>query len=93
MDSRRRGKAKRPTKSAGLISAAEKSRLLSLFGTKLKRFRKERGVSLAQLSRETGIASNTLSSYESGKKEPKLVHIMILAKAFGVSHIELADIR
>lgn len=83
--------AKRTTRGA-VIDDGEKSRLLALFGVKLKALRKGRRLSLKKLSLGTGITLKTLGSYELGEKEPKLVDIMLIAKALKVSHLELADI-
>lgn len=39
---------------------------------RLKELRKEHGLTLKELGEQVGMANNTLSQYETGKREPKL---------------------
>lgn len=52
---------------------------------KLKELRRSRGLTLQQLGEKVGMASNTLSQYETGKREPKFEVWQKLANYFGVS--------
>lgn len=52
---------------------------------RLKELRKQRGWTLAKLSEKTHIAINTLSQYETGKREPNIDIIKSLAETFNVS--------
>lgn len=52
---------------------------------KLKELRRSRGLTLQQLGEKVGMASNTLSRYETGKREPKFEVWQKLANYFGVS--------
>jgi len=54
------------------------SRLVRL--TRLRRRRLERGWSLADLSRETGLSARTLSLLERGVREPRPATIALLAR-------------
>lgn len=51
----------------------------------LKLARQQRGWTLDALSSVTGIAVSSLSEFETGKREPRLVHLEKLAKAYGRS--------
>ena len=66
--------------------------IFSSFGKRLRALRIARGLTPARFSRVTGINAETLKKYEAGKLEPKLVAIMVMAKALDVSHLELLDI-
>lgn len=52
---------------------------------RLKEVRKEKGYTLAAVAIIAGIANNTLSRYETGKREPKLEMWQKLADIYGVS--------
>lgn len=52
---------------------------------RLKEVRKEKGYTLAAAAIIAGIANNTLSRYETGKREPKLEIWQKLADIYGVS--------
>lgn len=51
----------------------------------IRKLRKEKNMTLKQLSEKLGIASNTLSQYETGKREPKLKTWHRIANYFDVS--------
>ena len=40
---------------------------------RIKELRKSKGLTLKQLGQQVGIAINTLSQYETGKREPKII--------------------
>lgn len=52
--------------------------------SRLRNARKLRGLTLAELSKFTGISANTLSRYENGKREPKLATWGKIASALNV---------
>lgn len=51
---------------------------------RLKELRKEEGLSLEQVGKGVGLATNTISRYETGKREPKLETWQKLADFFNV---------
>ena len=51
---------------------------------RLKELRKEEGLSLEQVGKGVGLATNTISRYETGKREPKLETCQKLADFFKV---------
>ncbi|MFI7027920.1 helix-turn-helix domain-containing protein [Microbispora rosea] len=68
--------------------------VLAAVGPKLRDLRKQRGVTLADLSRTTGISESTLSHPESGSRRPNLELLLLLAHAYGVPHwLGSADAR
>ncbi|GIJ51577.1 hypothetical protein Val02_84630 [Virgisporangium aliadipatigenens] len=58
-------------------------------GTRLRALRRRRGVTLAQLSTETGISISTLSRLESGGRKPTLELLLPLARVHQVPLDEL----
>jgi transcriptional regulator with XRE-family HTH domain len=63
--------------------------VLAAVGPKLRELRKQRGVTLAEVSRTTGISESTLSRLESGTRRPNLELLLPLAQAYGVPLDEL----
>ena len=63
--------------------------VLNEVGPRLKRVRKERGATLAALSRATGISVSTLSRLESGQRRPSLELLLPIARAHKVPLDEL----
>jgi transcriptional regulator with XRE-family HTH domain len=63
---------------------------LATIGPRLRALRQRRDITLAALSRETGISVSTLSRLESGDRKPTLELLLPLAKAHGVTLDELA---
>ncbi|MCP3802054.1 XRE family transcriptional regulator [Allokutzneria sp. A3M-2-11 16] len=63
--------------------------VLNEVGPRLKRVRKERGATLAALSRVTGISVSTLSRLESGQRRPSLELLLPIARAHKVALDEL----
>ncbi|SEG70996.1 DNA-binding transcriptional regulator, XRE-family HTH domain [Thermomonospora echinospora] len=63
--------------------------VLEAVGPRLRALRRQRGVTLAELSRVTGISSSTLSRLESGKRRPTLELLLPLARAHRVPLDEL----
>lgn len=59
------------------------------FGIKLAELRKGKGLSQAELARETGIATSSIAEYETGVQRIQLSNIKLLAKYFKISVDEL----
>ena len=56
---------------------------------KLKKIRKERGITQNQLAEKAGLATITIQNYEGGKYEPKYETVEKLAKALEISISDL----
>jgi transcriptional regulator with XRE-family HTH domain len=65
--------------------------VLTAVGPRLKALRQQRGATLAQLSKTTGISVSTLSRLEAGQRRPTLELLLLLAKAHQVPLDELVD--
>lgn len=52
---------------------------------RIKEVRKKKGLSLQQVADAVGLGNNTISRYETGKREPKLETWQALANFFGVT--------
>ena len=63
--------------------------VLDAVGHRLRALRRERGATLAALSRTTGISVSTLSRLESGQRKPSLELLLPLARAYRVPLDEL----
>ncbi|MEU2660492.1 XRE family transcriptional regulator [Streptomyces sp. NPDC007325] len=63
--------------------------VLTEVGPRLRRVRRDRGVTLADLSAATGISVSTLSRLESGQRRPSLELLLPLARAHQVPLDEL----
>ena len=62
-------------------------------GTRLARIRKQHGYTQSGLAKETGIAQNLISEYETGKKRLHAELIVRLATALHVSADELLGLK
>ncbi|WP_137723273.1 helix-turn-helix domain-containing protein [Prescottella subtropica] len=69
--------------------ADDTNRILGAVGPRLRALRQQRGVTLADLSADTGISVSTLSRLESGQRKPNLELLLPLARAYGVPLDEL----
>ncbi|MFG1694919.1 helix-turn-helix domain-containing protein [Nonomuraea sp. NPDC049309] len=69
----------------------ELDKVLQSVGPRLRALRQERGFTLAQLSKSTGISVSTLSRLESGGRKPTLELLLLLARAYQVQLDELID--
>src|SRR6058998_692571 len=69
----------------------ELDRTLGAVGPRLRALRQQRGITLAELARRTGISVSTLSRLESGDRRPTLELLLHLARAHGVGLDELVD--
>jgi transcriptional regulator with XRE-family HTH domain len=65
------------------------SRFWQMDGERLRRIRKERLITQVELSRMTGVAQDSISALETGKREAHPGTIKKLAKAVGVEPTEL----
>ncbi|MFI8823398.1 helix-turn-helix domain-containing protein [Streptomyces sp. NPDC053431] len=63
--------------------------VLNEVGPRLRRIRRERGATLAELSTATGISVSTLSRLESGQRKPSLELLLLIARAHQVPLDEL----
>ena len=64
--------------------AEEIEEALEAVGPRLRALRKQRGLTLAELSATTGISESTLSRLESGRRRPNLELLLPLARSYGV---------
>lgn len=64
---------------------------LSAVGPRLRTLRRQREITLADLSAQTGVSVSTLSRLESGDRKPTLELLLPLARAYGVTLDELVD--
>src|SRR5690606_39272467 len=64
-----------------------------IFGLKMKQVRMERGLSLFQFGKMTGLSKSYLNEIEKGKKYPKTDKILLLATSLGVSYDELVSLK
>ena len=62
---------------------------LSVVGPRLRTLRRQREITLADLSARTGVSVSTLSRLESGDRKPTLELLLPLAQAYGVTLDEL----
>jgi transcriptional regulator with XRE-family HTH domain len=67
------------TDGSGGLAAA-----LDLVGPRLRRVREQRGMTLTDAARRTGISKSTLSRLENGKRRPSLELLLPLAQAYRV---------
>jgi transcriptional regulator with XRE-family HTH domain len=65
------------------------NRFWQIDGERLRRIRKERLLTQVELSKMTGVAQDSISSLETGKREAHPGTIKKLAKALGVEPTEL----
>ena len=59
------------------------------FSNSLRKLRKSRRITQAQLASELGLSKSTISMYECGKREPEIEVLKKLAAFFGVDMNEL----
>jgi len=60
-----------------------------LVGRNLKRIRERKGLTQEQLSEVSGFSQQYISGLERGGRNPTVVTLYELARALGVSHLEL----
>ena len=59
-------------------------------GNRIKTIRKARGWTKTQLAKKSGVATITVSQYETGKRQPRLEQLQSIAEALGVSWFYLS---
>jgi len=64
-----------------------------IFGLKVRQLRLEKGLSFAQLSKQTGLSASYLNEIEKGKKYPKIEKINILSEALEISFDDLVSLQ
>ena len=69
------------------------SRELGSFGSRLKRLRKERGLSIVQMSQRANVSRPTIWSWEAGKSLPRASKYKILSQVLEVTEDELRGVR
>jgi transcriptional regulator with XRE-family HTH domain len=57
--------------------------------TRLRRFREQYGISRSELATRTGLSRPTIWAWESGKTQPRLSNLRVLANVLGISQLEL----
>ena len=62
-----------------------------MVGTKIREFRKQKGITQQQLAEKIGVQHAVISKYENGKIEPSLTQIKAIAKALDVNTVDLID--
>ncbi|TPQ27741.1 transcriptional regulator [Bradyrhizobium guangdongense] len=60
-----------------------------LVGQNVKRIRQEKGLTQEQFSLVSGFSQQYISGLETGNRNPTVVTVYELAKALGVSHLDL----
>lgn len=60
-----------------------------MLGENIKKAREEKGMEQSELADMVGVSQPTISSYESGVREPRLGVIKLLARVLGKSIDEL----
>lgn len=63
-----------------------------LVGRNVKRIRQEKGLTQEQFSLVSGFSQQYISGLETGHRNPTVVTVYELAKALGVSHLDLLHI-
>jgi transcriptional regulator with XRE-family HTH domain len=76
---------------SGKLLTMTDAETLEQVGPRLRALRLERGATLADLARSTGISVSTLSRLESGQRKPTLELLLPLARAHQVALDELVD--
>lgn len=76
--------ALRTTPATGAESGGPIASTLDLVGPRLRRVRKQRGVTLTDVAHVTGISKSTLSRLENGQRRPSLELLLPLAQTYRV---------
>jgi transcriptional regulator with XRE-family HTH domain len=63
------------------------------FVERFKDLREEKGISQEKLADELGVSHGIISFWETGKREPKLSNLILIAEYFGVSIDYLAGLE
>jgi transcriptional regulator with XRE-family HTH domain len=70
---------------------AERARLLQAFGEKLRAERERRNLSQEALAEIANVHRTQLGALESGRRDPHLTMLLILAEGLGVSPVTLLE--
>jgi transcriptional regulator with XRE-family HTH domain len=76
-------------RQSGRMDVPDLDAVLQAVGPQLRALRQQRGATLTQLSKSTGISVSTLSRLESGQRRPTLELLLLLARAHQVPLDEL----
>lgn len=60
-----------------------------LVGRNMKRFREKKGLTQERLAEISGFSQQYISGLEQGRRNPTIVSLYELARALGVSHLDL----
>ncbi len=60
-------------------------------GERIRTARKGAGLTQAELAEKAGVAAITVHQYESGKRQPRIEHLVSIAAALGVHPLYLLD--
>lgn len=63
------------------------------FAERFKYLREEKGLSQERLADDLGVSHGIISFWETGKREPKLSNLMLIAEYFGVTIDYLAGLE
>lgn len=66
-----------------------KEEILKKFGSRLKKLRREKGLTQEQFAIKSGLHKNYIGMVERGERNPSLINIEIIAKSLDVSLSEL----
>lgn len=61
------------------------------FSQKLRELRKGRGFTQSTLAKATGISQSSIAAYELDEKNPTFLNVQKIARALGVSCLQLID--
>jgi DNA-binding XRE family transcriptional regulator len=73
------------------MTVADLTVTLDAVGPHLRSLRQDRGVTLTQVAKQTGVSVSVLSRLESGDRRPSLELLLPLARVYGVTLDELVD--
>lgn len=62
-----------------------------MMGNRISFFRKEKGISQAQLAERVNISASAIGMYEQGRREPSVNTLIALARVLGVSVDDLVS--
>lgn len=71
------------------VEKAAPARTVEPLSERLRRLRRERGITRTALSDRTGISKTTIWAWETGKTTPRHTNILTLAKVFGLTDQQL----
>ena len=67
------------------------AKILIEFGSRVKSLRKAKKLTQAEFAKKCGLHKNYIGMIERGERNPSLINIEIIAKAFEMSVSELTD--